>query len=90
MKCRLFIVLGLLLTAAQPAQAKVVLPLLFSDGAVVQRDQPLPVWGWATPGAKIEVELDGRSAQATASDDGAWRLELPAHAAGGPYLLKVS
>ncbi|UNP31265.1 sialate O-acetylesterase [Lysobacter gummosus] len=90
MKRTFFIVLGLLLTATQPAQAKIVLPLLFSDGAVVQRDQPLPVWGWATPGAKIEVELDGRSAEATASDDGAWRLELPAHAAGGPYLLKVS
>ncbi|HEU0305518.1 MAG TPA: sialate O-acetylesterase [Lysobacter sp.] len=62
---------------------------MFSDGAVVQRDQPLPVWGWATPGAKIEVALDGRSATATAADDGAWRVELPAHGAGGPFELTV-
>ncbi|MGH8080478.1 MAG: sialate O-acetylesterase, partial [Lysobacter sp.] len=90
MKRILFAGLGLMLLAAQPVQAKVRLPLLFSDGAVVQRDQPLPVWGWARAGAKIKVEFDGRSAQTTASDDGAWRLELPAHAAGGPYQLKVS
>ena len=64
---------------------RVTLPLLFSDGAVVQRERPLPVWGWATPGAKIEVAFDGRRATATAAADGAWRVELPAHAAGGPY-----
>jgi sialate O-acetylesterase len=90
----LFAWLGALLSSAlllvSPcAQAKVELPLLFSDGAVLQRDQPLPVWGWASPGAKIEVEFDGRSATATAAKDGAWRAELPAHKAGGPYTLRV-
>ncbi|MCI4566362.1 sialate O-acetylesterase [Lysobacter sp. CFH 32150] len=78
-----------MLLAAPLAQAKVTLPLMFSDGAVVQRDRPLPVWGWATPGAKIEVAFDGRSAKVTADRDGAWRVELPAHAAGGPFVLNV-
>lgn len=78
----------LLLVVAMSAHA-VELPLLFSDGAVLQRDKPLPVWGWATPGAKIEVAFDGRRATATASGDGAWRVELPAHAAGGPYELTI-
>ncbi|WP_368564230.1 sialate O-acetylesterase [Pseudoxanthomonas sp. UTMC 1351] len=81
--------LGALLLFSPSAQAKVELPLLFSDGAIVQRDKPLPVWGWASPGAKIEVEFDGRSATATAAKDGAWRVELPAHKAGGPYILRV-
>jgi sialate O-acetylesterase len=80
----------LFLAFALPAHAKIELPLLFSDGAVFQRDQPLPVWGWSTPGAKIEVAFDGRSARATAAaGDGTWRVELPAHAAGGPYTLTV-
>lgn len=78
---------GLLLPLS--AQAKVELPLLFSDGAVLQRDRPLPVWGWAAPGAKIEVVFDGRAATSTASAAGAWRIELPAHAAGGPYVLSI-
>lgn len=74
---------------ALPAHAEIELPLLFSDGAVVQRDRPLQVWGWAEPGAKVEVSFDGRNAEATASGDGAWRVELPAHVAGGPYVLKI-
>lgn len=81
--------LGVLLLVSPCAQAQVELPLLFSDGAVVQRDHPLPVWGWAAPGAKIRVDFDGRSATATAAADGSWRVELPAHAAGGPYALRV-
>ena len=63
---------ALMLLATPLAHAKVTLPLMFSDGAVVQRDQPLPVWGWATPGAKIEVAFDGRAATTTAAaSDGA-------------------
>ncbi|WP_460711057.1 sialate O-acetylesterase [Lysobacter terrae] len=62
---------------------------MFSDGAVLQRDRALPVWGWAKPGAKVEVVFDGRRATTTAAADGAWRVELPAHAAGGPYVLNV-
>lgn len=71
--------------AAQPQ-----LPPLFSDGVVLQRGQPLRVWGWATPGARITVEFDGRHGSATTDTQGGWRVQLPAHAAGGPYLLKVS
>ncbi|MBC7989299.1 MAG: hypothetical protein H7Y19_06925, partial [Luteimonas sp.] len=78
-----------LLVLALPARAAIELPLLFSDGAVMQRGQPLPVWGWATPGAKIDVAFDGGTATVTASDAGTWRVELPAHAAGGPYVLSI-
>ncbi|WP_372014855.1 sialate O-acetylesterase [Pseudoxanthomonas sp. 10H] len=74
---------------ALAAGTKLELPLLFSDGAVLQRDRPLPVWGQAAPGAKVQVELDGHRAQAVAGDDGRWSVRLPAHAAGGPYTLVV-
>ena len=74
---------------ASAADASLELSLLFSDGAVLQRDRPLPVWGRATPGDQVDVELDGRSAQATAGADGRWTVQLPAHAAGGPYELRV-
>jgi sialate O-acetylesterase len=72
------------------AVAQPQLPLLFADGAVLQRDQPMPVWGWATPGAKIRVEFDGHRAQATADAQGSWKAVLPAHKAGGPYVLAIS
>lgn len=75
--------------SAGSASAAPELPLLFSDGAVLQRDQPLPVWGTATPGAPIQVRLAGHSARATAAADGRWQVLLPAHAAGGPFQLQV-
>ena len=85
---RQFALLGLLL-AISPAHAEIELPLLFADGAVMQRDRPLPVWGWATPGATVDVRFDGATATTVTGGDGAWRVELPAHAAGGPFQLTV-
>jgi len=77
--------------AALPAVAwaELQLPLLFADGAVLQREVPMRVWGWATPGARIQVRLDGAAARAVAAADGRWQAQLPAHAAGGPYVLEV-
>ncbi len=83
--------LAALALAALPASAwaELQLPLLFVDGAVLQRDVPMRVWGWATPGARIHVRLDGAAATAVAAVDGRWQAQLPVHAAGGPYVLEV-
>ena len=81
--------LATVLLATSSAHAVVTLPLMFTDGAVLQRDRPLQVWGWATPGAKIRVGFDAHDATTTAAGDGTWRVDLPAHAAGGPFALRV-
>ena len=62
---------------------------LFGDGMVLQRDSPLPVWGWGAPGGTVAVALDGVVRSATASQSGAWRVELPPRRAGGPHRLVV-
>ena len=59
------------------------LAALFTDGMVLQRDCPIPVWGWANAGQTITVVLAGRSARATAGRDGRWKAVLPALPAGG-------
>ncbi|MFC3550521.1 sialate O-acetylesterase [Lysobacter cavernae] len=84
------IAFGVALMFSSPSFAALDLPLMFSDGAIVQRDKPLPVWGWATPGAKVKVGFDGKTAKATAGQDGRWQVQLPAHRAGGPYTLTVT
>jgi sialate O-acetylesterase len=80
--------LGLLLPVV--AQATLELPRLFSRGAVLQRDQPMRVWGWATPGTRVTLGFDGAHATAVAGDAGRWDATLPAHVAGGPYVLDVT
>ncbi|MEI6491470.1 MAG: sialate O-acetylesterase [Verrucomicrobiota bacterium] len=48
------------------------------DHAVLQRDKPIPVRGWATPGEKVTVSFADHEAIATAGPDGAWSVILPA------------
>ncbi len=57
---------------------------------VLQRDQKLPVWGWATAGEKVSVQIDDKAAVATTADaNGKWRIELPAMPTGGTHTLTV-
>ncbi|MCA9053677.1 MAG: sialate O-acetylesterase, partial [Planctomycetaceae bacterium] len=81
--------LGLALGCVGVTQAEVRLPTIFSDHMVLQRDQEIPVWGWADAGEKVTVHL-GDAEQTTAADDqGNWSLKLASRAAGGPHELVV-
>ena len=48
----------------------------FNDGAVLQRDRNVPVWGKAAPGAKVTVAFAGQSVETVAGADGRWRVDL--------------
>ncbi len=63
---------------APAARAEVKLPALFSDNMVLQRDKPVPVWGWADPGATVTVEFGGEKATARADETGRWMVRLKA------------
>ena len=51
---------------------------LFQTHMVLQRDQPLKVWGWAAPGEEITVSFAGQQVSATAAADRSWRIGLTA------------
>jgi sialate O-acetylesterase len=65
-----------ILTALGSTASAVELPTMFSDHAVLQRAEPVPVWGWAKPGEAVEVTFAGQTKRATANEDGRWRVEL--------------
>lgn len=58
-------------------EAEATLHPLFRDGAVLQRDVKLPVFGTASPGEKVIVSLGGRKADTVADSSGTWRVEFP-------------
>lgn len=62
---------------------------VFGSDMVLQQGKPLPVWGTAAPGARVECELDHVRAHTQADEQGRWRLTLPALSAGGPYGMTV-
>ncbi len=86
----LLFVAATLLLAAPLAHATVRLPALVGSHMVLQRDRPVPVWGWAAPGEQVSVTFRGKTYPASAPDaSGRWQATLPALPAGGPYELTV-
>jgi len=79
---------------AQPIQAGQARPLtlarVFTSGMVVQRDKPVAVWGWATPGSAVSVSFRSHTIRSQASPAGTWTVGLPPGPAGGPFDLTVS
>jgi sialate O-acetylesterase len=51
---------------------------VFQSNMVLQRDKPVPVWGWADAGAKITVIFDEKEQVATAAEDRSWKVQLHA------------
>jgi sialate O-acetylesterase len=87
------IALALALIARPTADGEPPRPFLnplFSDHVVLQRDVPVPVWGWAEPGQRIKVALAGQSVETTANDQGKWSAKLGPYPAGGPHVLEVT
>ncbi len=78
------------LRATGLAQAEVTLASPFGDHMVLQRECPIPVWGQAAPGEKVEVALAGQKAEVVADERGEWKVTLPARPAGGPHTLMVT
>ncbi|PQO93911.1 glycoside hydrolase family 2 [Massilia phosphatilytica] len=80
-----------LAAACVPAYAADLgLARIFSDHAVLQRDQPIAVWGSAGAGSRLTVTLGSRTASGTADAHGKWNIQLPPQPAGGPYALTVT
>ena len=72
------------------ANANVRMPLVFSDGMVLQRNKPIPVWGWADANEKIEVRFNKKTKSIIADKNGKWMVKLDAEKAGGPFELTIS
>ncbi len=62
---------------------------MFTDHAVLQRDMPVPVWGWAEPGEEVTVAIAGQTHKATADDKGNWQVTLKPLSVGEPLTLVV-
>ena len=63
---------------------------LYSDNMVIQRDQPIQVWGTAKNGATISVRFNSTEFKTT-SNNGNWTVELPKmKTGGGPYTMIIT
>ena len=72
-----------------PAKVQVTLPQIVRDSMVLQRDVPVNIWGWASPGEKITIRFIGKKYTTTTTKDSTWKLALTPAKAGGPYTMQI-
>lgn len=87
---RLLSISAILAAGSTALQAAVALASPFTDHAVLQRDQPIPVWGTADAGERVTVSFNGQSKMVAAGADGRWMIRLDPQTAGGPFEMTVA
>lgn len=75
--------------AVNETAATVHLPNIFCDGMVLQRNALIPIWGTASAGESINIELNGNTFTVLANDSGNWQISIGPLKSGGPYQLIV-
>lgn len=64
---------------------EIQLASVFSNHIVLQRELPVPIWGWSNPGEEVTVDFAGQKKSTKADDSGKWLVRLdpmPASAEG--------
>lgn len=79
-----FLTIGVFITFVHPVLSDVILCPLFGDGAVLQRDAKIPVWGTASNRERITVRIDKTVVSSIANGNGESQVILPEHKADGP------
>lgn len=91
MKLKRFATAVVMLFLLGPAlSAQVRLPRLVRDSMVLQRDQPIKIWGWAAKDEKVSVRFAGKTYKVKADANGNWSAMLLPVKAGGPYIMDIS
>lgn len=76
-------ILAALTVLAVCCRAELTLGPLFCDGAVLQCDKPLAIWGTAAPRELVQVSFAGQARRAATGADGRWIAMLDALPATG-------
>ncbi len=79
----------ILLIISAISSANVRMPLIFSDGMVLQRNKQIPIWGFADANESVEIHFNKQIKKTTADKNGKWTVNLAAEKAGGPFELIV-
>lgn len=83
------IVIFIFLLISVLANANIRMPLIFSDGMVLQRAKQIPIWGFADANESVEIHFNKQVKKTTADKNGKWTVNLSAEKAGGPFELTI-
>lgn len=71
--------------------ANISLPKIIGHSMVLQRGQPVPIWGYALEGEKVSVQFAGQTKTTTTDANGNWKVILDAMQANAtPQQLMIA
>ncbi|MFK7766072.1 MAG: sialate O-acetylesterase [Mariniblastus sp.] len=62
---------------------------IFTDNMVLQREQPVVIWGWGDASEKVTVDLQEQSVTVSANESGKWIATLEPISVGDPFEVKI-
>src|SRR4051812_27341412 len=72
------------------AGAQLKLPNVLGSNMILQRDMPVPIWGWAKQSSTVMVKFAGQTKSAIADTGGRWQVNLDALKANSiPQVLMI-
>jgi sialate O-acetylesterase len=60
------------------SSAQIRLPKIIGNNMVLQREKPVPIWGWGTAGEQVTVKFLNQEKNVIANDSGYWKVTLSA------------
>ena len=70
--------------------ANLVLPNIFNDNMVLQRNAKVKLWGWGSANEEVVITTgwDNKTYKTKTDNQANWNITIETPAAGGPYALK--
>ena len=88
---RYFLFFSIFLFSCEEQSNNLILPALFSDGMVLQRESKVSIWGKSKPHQEIEIVASwGNRSKSTSDINGDWEIALKTKNAGGPHSIDIT
>ena len=69
---------ALLIVTSNVIAEDLALPNVISNHMILQRDQPIRIWGWAAPNENVRVAFGNQQGSTRTDHEGAWSITLQA------------
>ncbi|WP_346239140.1 sialate O-acetylesterase [Niabella insulamsoli] len=87
---RYLLLASVIIVCSLQSNGTIWLPHIFASNMVIQRDQPIAIWGTSNANEKITVSLGEQVATALSNQQGKWHITLKPMPWGGPYDCTIS
>lgn len=90
-KLRYAFILIILIIFSPSANARILLPQILGNDMVLQRNQPVNIWGFGTVGEKVTVNFAGQTKTAVTDSKGNWMVVLmPLKTSATPQKMTIT